>query len=147
VSLNQFLAIDGDKHGGFMQVKRMIKGLEVIAESEQAEIIKEQEAKDKEFLAKLEEENKEREARGDPPLTEEEWISKCRREAEEEKEKKKNGDKEKLEAEAAKAKPPTGLSKGALDEMVKLGGKGSPKGADKDKEARNRFASHLGAPT
>jgi len=28
--------------------------------------------------------------------------------------------------------------------MVKLGGKGSPKGADKDKE-RNRFASHLGA--
>jgi len=28
-------------------------------------------------------------------LTEEEWISKCRREAEEEKEKKKNGDKEK----------------------------------------------------
>ena len=29
--------------------------------------------------------------------------------------------------------------------MVKLGGKGSPKGADKDKEARNRFASHLGA--
>ena len=34
VSLNQFLAIDGDKHAGFMQVKRMIKGLEVIAESE-----------------------------------------------------------------------------------------------------------------
>lgn len=31
--------------------------------------------------------------------------------------------------------------------MVKLGGKGSPKGADKDKDARNRFASHLGAPT
>jgi len=34
VTLNQFLAIDGDKHPGFMQVKRMIKGLEVIAESE-----------------------------------------------------------------------------------------------------------------
>ena len=86
-------------------------------------------------------------------MTEEEWISKCRREAEEEKEKKKNGESKKEEApagagaEANKAKPPTGLSKGALDEMVKLGGKGSPKGADKDKEARNRFASHLGAPT
>jgi hypothetical protein len=34
VTLNEFLAIDGDKHPGFMQVKRMIKGLEVIAESE-----------------------------------------------------------------------------------------------------------------
>ena len=150
VTLNQFLAIDDDKHPGFMQVKRMIKGLEVIAESEQQEIIKEQEAKDKEMLAKLEEENKEREARGDPTLTEEEWLSKCRREKEEE-EKKKSGDKEKQEAEGVKSdlkgKPPTGLSKGALDEMVKLGGKGSPKGADKDKEARNRFASHLGAPT
>ena len=132
-----------------MQVKRMIKGLEVIAESEQQEIIKEQEAKDKEYLSKLEQENKEREERGDPTLTEEEWISKCRRETEEEKEKKKNGEKEKTEAEKAeanKAKPPTGLSKGALDEMVKLGGKGSPKGADK-KEDRNRFASHLGVPT
>jgi hypothetical protein len=34
-SLNNFLAIDKEKHPGYIQVKRMIKGLEVIAESEQ----------------------------------------------------------------------------------------------------------------
>lgn len=34
VTLNLFLAIAGTKHPGFIQVKRMIKGLEVIAEGE-----------------------------------------------------------------------------------------------------------------
>jgi len=33
-SLNLFLAIDGSKYPGFVQVKRMIKALEVIAEGE-----------------------------------------------------------------------------------------------------------------
>jgi hypothetical protein len=33
--------MDGTKHPGFVQVKRMIKGLEVIAEGEQEQIIKE----------------------------------------------------------------------------------------------------------
>jgi len=34
VSLNQFLAIDVDKHPGYVQVKRMIKALEIVAETE-----------------------------------------------------------------------------------------------------------------
>ena len=33
-TLNLFLAIDGDKHPGFVQVKKMIKALEAIAEGE-----------------------------------------------------------------------------------------------------------------
>lgn len=42
-TLNEFLAIDGDKHPGFVQVRRMIKALEVVAEKEQEIIAKEQE--------------------------------------------------------------------------------------------------------
>ena len=34
ISLNTFLAIDGNKYPGFVQVKKMIKALEVIAEGE-----------------------------------------------------------------------------------------------------------------
>ena len=34
VTINAFLAIDGDKFPGVMQVKRMIKALEIIAEGE-----------------------------------------------------------------------------------------------------------------
>ena len=34
ISLNQFLAIDGDKFPGFMQVRRLIKSLEILAEGE-----------------------------------------------------------------------------------------------------------------
>jgi hypothetical protein len=34
ISLNTFLAIDGNKYPGFVQVKKMIKALEVIAQSE-----------------------------------------------------------------------------------------------------------------
>jgi hypothetical protein len=34
LSINSFLAIEGDKYPGVMQVKRMIKALEIIAEGE-----------------------------------------------------------------------------------------------------------------
>jgi hypothetical protein len=35
------MAIDGDKYPGFIQVKRMIKALEVVAEKEQEHMVKE----------------------------------------------------------------------------------------------------------
>lgn len=41
VTVNQFMAIDGEKYPGFVQVKRMIKALEVVAEKEQELMIKE----------------------------------------------------------------------------------------------------------
>lgn len=41
ISVNTFLAIDGDKFPGFIQVKRMIKALEIIAEGEQEVMLKE----------------------------------------------------------------------------------------------------------
>lgn len=92
----------------------------------------------------MEKERAEREAKGLPPLTDEEVAN-----AKAEKEgdgKEKKGEKVPEAADAAAAaKPPTGMSKGALDEMVKLGGRASPKSGDK--EVRNRFASHLGAAT
>lgn len=53
VSINLFLAIDGDNHPGFVQVKRMIKALEIIAEQEQEELIKEQEEKHEEMKLKI----------------------------------------------------------------------------------------------
>ena len=40
-TLNLFLAIDGDKFPGFVQVKKMIKALEAIAEGEQEIMLKE----------------------------------------------------------------------------------------------------------
>ena len=40
-TINQFMAIDGDKFPGFIQVKRMIKALEIIAEGEQELMLKE----------------------------------------------------------------------------------------------------------
>lgn len=53
ITLNAFLAIDGQKHPGFVQVRRMIKALEVVAEKEQEFIAKEQEEKLMEHKAKL----------------------------------------------------------------------------------------------
>ena len=52
-SLNLFLAIDGDKFPGLIQVKKMIKALEVVAEKEQEVMIKEQEEKQIEHREKL----------------------------------------------------------------------------------------------
>jgi len=52
-SLNEFLGIDGRKFPDFIQVKRMIKALEIIAEGEQELMIKE--AEEKEKLEKLKE--------------------------------------------------------------------------------------------
>ena len=52
-TLNKFLAIDGDKYPGMMQVKRMIKALETVAEKEQEVMIKEQEEKQKEHKEKI----------------------------------------------------------------------------------------------
>jgi hypothetical protein len=71
-SLTNFLAIDHAKHPGFVQVKRMIKALEIIAEKEQELMIKEQEEKDKLEKEKAEKEAEERAAKGLPPLTPEE---------------------------------------------------------------------------
>lgn len=76
-------------------------------------------------------------------------MAKIKSDKEKEEEAKKAASKKPEEAPSTDSskKPPTGLSKGALDEMVKIGGRLSPKGGGPDKEARNRFASHIGAPT
>lgn len=71
-SLTNFLAIDHAIHPGFVQVKRMIKALEIIAEKEQELMIKEQEEKEKLEKEKAEKEAEERAAKGLPPLTAEE---------------------------------------------------------------------------
>lgn len=59
ISLNQFLAIDGEKYPGFMQVRRLIKSLEILAESEQEHLAVEQEAKERERKLKMEEDARE----------------------------------------------------------------------------------------
>ena len=59
--LNEFLAIDGDKHPGFVHVKKMIKVLELIAEGEQEELIKE--AKEKESEIKLQDDSERKETK------------------------------------------------------------------------------------
>lgn len=71
-TINKFFAIDGDKFPGFIQVKRMIKALEIIAEGEQEEIIKENEQKEKDMIAEKEKLNKERAEKGLPPIEQEE---------------------------------------------------------------------------
>jgi len=71
-SLTTFLAIDNVKHPGYVQVKRMIKALEIIAEKEQELMIKEQEEKEKIDKEKAEKEAEERAAKGLPPLSPEE---------------------------------------------------------------------------
>lgn len=129
-SLNTFLAIDGDKHPGFVHVKKMIKALEAIAEGEQEAMIKEAEAKEKEDREAAEREMKEREEKGLPQITIEELIAHKKKEQEEAKEAEEaKKRKEKEEAEAlVNGKPP----KGAGSEIMKLGGaKISPKGASK----------------
>ena len=101
----------------------MIKALEIIAEGEQEIMIKEQEAKDKERKEAAEKLAKERAEKGLPPLEEEEEATK---------ESPKEGDDKKKEKPAALdlngAKPPAG-PRGMLDEMLKLGGRGSPQNA------------------
>jgi len=67
-TINKFFAIDGNKYPGFMQVKRMIKALEIIAEGEQEDLIKENEEKEKQIKAEKEKVNKERAEKGLPPL-------------------------------------------------------------------------------
>ena len=128
VSINQFVAIDGDKYPGFVQVKRMIKALEIIAEGEQEIMIKEQEAKDKERKEKVEQEAKERAEKGLPPLQEEEPS----------KESENAKKKEKPQALELNSKSSTG-PRGMLDEMLKLGGRGSPQNANA--REGNRFGN------
>lgn len=60
----------------FVQVKRLIKSLEIVAEGEQEAMLKEQEEKMKEERERIEKEIKEREEKGLPPLTEEELKAK-----------------------------------------------------------------------
>lgn len=71
VTINQFVAIDGDKYPEYVQVKRLIKALELIAEGEQEIMIKEQEIKEKERKEKADQIAKERAEKGLPPLEEE----------------------------------------------------------------------------
>lgn len=143
-SLTSFLAIDHARHPGFVQVKRMIKALEIIAEKEQELMIKEQEEKDKIEKEKAEKEAEERAAKGLPPLTPEEIeLAKLEKLAAEEKAKE---PKEKQEIDKDKdviaGKPP----KGSLEDMLKLQGKASPKGAEKP-DTKSKFASHAGPAT
>jgi hypothetical protein len=103
VSLNKFLAIDGEKYPGFVQVLRMIKALEVVAEGEQEVMIKEAEIKAKEAAEKAEKEAEDRKAKGLPPLTEEEKIAMLQQKSKTDKPKK--GKEASLDGAAA-AKPP-----------------------------------------
>ena len=126
-SLNAFFAIDGDKYPGLIQVKRMIKALEVVAEGEQEQLIKEQEAREKEEKDKLEREAEERASKGLPPLTDEEREQLKQKEAED----KRGKSRDLLEGKKGA---------GGLDEVLRIGGKTSPKGGER--EPKNRFASH-----
>lgn len=109
-TINKFFSIDGDKYPGLMQVKRMIKALEIIAEGEQEELIKETEEKEKKLQEEKDKLNKERAEKGLPPIEqeEEEEFLKKEKEREEEAEKKKKP--ELLEID----KPPLG-PRGELD--------------------------------
>jgi hypothetical protein len=71
-SLNKFLAIHGDKYPGFVQAKRLIKALEVVAEGEQEAMMKEQEEEIKIIKERIEKVQKDRAEKGMPPLTEKE---------------------------------------------------------------------------
>lgn len=138
-SLTAFLAIDGTKHPGYVQVKRMIKALEIIAEKEQELMIKEQEEKEKLEKEKAEKEAAERAAKGLPPLTPEEIeAAKLEKLAAEK-------GKDAKEKDADKDKDAITGKKGGLDDMLKLQGKASPKGGDK--EGKSKFASHAGPTT
>jgi hypothetical protein len=132
-SLNAFLAIDGDKHPGFVQVKRMIKALEIVAESEQEVMVKEAEEKAKEAQEKKLREAEERAAKGLPPdVPDEEESSK--------------GTPDKA-GKGTPGKGKTGKSKdflgenskkdGELEQVLKIGG---------SKKDKKKFASHLGGP-
>lgn len=144
-SLNLFVAIDGSKYPDFVQVKRLIKALEIIAEGEQELMVKEQEAKDKEAKEKAEQEAKERAEKGLPPLVVEEEKP-VAKETTPKAESKGFADQKKGDGivDGPAGKPPIG-GRSALDEMLKLGGKGSPQNG-REREG-NRFASHLGPST
>ena len=73
-------------------------------------------------------------------MTEEEIEAELRKD-EIEKDEKKSEDPKK--SEDFSGKPPAGPSKPSGEEFTRIGGKGSPKGKDKDKEAagKHRFAS------
>jgi hypothetical protein len=73
-SLNLFLAIDGSKFPGLMQVKKMIKALEAIAEGEQEIMLKEQEEKEMKEREEIVKEIADRKEKGLPMLTVEELL-------------------------------------------------------------------------
>jgi hypothetical protein len=143
VSINLFLAIDGEKHPGFIQVKRMIKALEIIAEKEQEQLIKEQEEKHEEMKEKIRVLQEERKEKGEPPLSEEEIADLVSSPKDDKGKKKAAAAKEKEKEEAAKKEDQEGKDgdkkkpkMGGLDEMLKLGGK--------EGKGKSRFASQLG---
>lgn len=135
------MAIDGDKYSGFIQVKRMIKALEVVAEKEQELMIKEQEEKQKEHKEKLNKLADERAAQGLPSLGEEELERLISPPPEENKDKDKEKEIEKDKENKGKdyletsKKPPKGSG---LEEVLKLGGKPSKVG---ERDGKSRFAS------
>jgi len=130
VTLNQFLAIDGEKFAGFVQVKRLIKSLEVVAEGEQEQIVKEQEEKLAAEMEKREKEELDRKEKGLPPLTEEEYADE-----------KKAGDKKGKDFLNS-----AGVKQENLGEVLKLGGKISPKGEKEEKKKTKYTSSTLGVP-
>ena len=73
-SLNLFLAIDGSKFPGLMQVKKMIKALEAIAEGAQEIMLKEQEEKEMKEREEIVLEITDRKEKGLPILTVEELL-------------------------------------------------------------------------
>lgn len=73
-SLNLFLAIDGSKFPGLMQVKKMIKALEAIAEGEQEIMLKEQEEKEMKEREEVLKEIEDRKEKGLAVLTVDELL-------------------------------------------------------------------------
>lgn len=100
-------------------------------------MIKEQEIKEKERKEEAEKIAKERAEKGLPPLEEED----LKKEKEEEDEKKK---KKPAALDINASKPPAG-SRGMLDEMLKLGGRGSPQNS-RDRESNRFGASGVSGP-
>lgn len=133
-TLNQFLAIDGNKFPGFVQVKRMIKALEIVAEKEQELMIKEQEEKQKAHKEKLKQIANERASQGLPSLSEEE-LEKLITPISEDKKGAEKKTKEIINKEKKTA------SKAGMEEVIKLGGKAPKIG---EREGKSRFASVAG---
>ena len=109
-SLNSFLGIDMEKYPNFVQVKRMIKALEIVAENEQEAMIKEAEQKAK-LMEKTRQERVEQGLSPEPTDMDSNISSK--------------GSPEKSEKDKAKDKDFLGEKNkkdGELEQVLKIGG-------------------------